>query len=118
MNQQQRKYALARVSEIKEYKLLKLKEECTEKEARLNDKERLEAFKKGEFKIRKDVSKISTYTHIVNVVTFNAEKEKVFFDKIFTAKSALIEKQASKVADEIMLGDALEAMKLLEKFEA
>jgi len=118
MNQHQRKYAISRVSEIKNYKIKKLQEDCETKAVYLTEKERFEAFKKGQFKIRKDASKISNYTDVVSIVCFDAEKERTFDEAKFKKECSKIEKEASRVSDEIMLGDAQEAMRLLEKFES
>lgn len=118
MNQQQRKYALARVAEIKNYKIKKLQEDCETKAVYLSEKERFQAFQKGQFRIKKDISKISNYTDVVSVIAFDAEKERSFDDQKFKRESIKIEKEANKVSDEIMLGDAQEAMRLLEKFES
>lgn len=118
MNQQQRKYALARVSEIKTVKIERLKKELTKPAVRLNKEQRLSAFRKGEFTIKKEATEISNYTYVVDIISFNAESEEKFDKEKFHKQSLLIEKQANQVSDEIMLGDAQEAMRLLEKFEA
>jgi len=116
-NREQRKYVMDKVDRLLRDKRDELKKKFTTPGVWLDEGERLKAFKKGQYKVSKGIDEICYYTKLVNVVDFDGEKEEKF-DKIgYGKKYDTLEKKAQAVKDEVMLGDALEVMKLLKDFE-
>lgn len=117
MNQQQKKYALERITEIYKKKSAAIKEKHTTKAVRLSPQERLKAFKSGKFKIRPDASTIGSYTDVVDIITFNDEAPEKADDKKISALQDALDKEYNRVRDEIVLGDPGAALELIRKFE-
>jgi len=116
MNQQQRKYALDRVNSIVCAQVDLVKDKHTKKAVRLGTNERFNAFKAGRWVIKKDIKALSQYTDIVDVLDFTEECDEVKNDDAIDKDTLSIRKAASKVSDQIMLGDTEVALKLLEAF--
>jgi len=125
MNQQQKKYALKRIETIRDEKVKATRGKAKYEAERFTDRERFEAFKKGEYKMRPGVTEIGGWTDLVKVCVFKDEEN---IKKIELANSKIkrdIEKkvreivnEADNVADEVMLGDEKEALRLIRAFAA
>ena len=116
MNQQQRKYALDRVNSIVCAQVDLVKDKHTKKAVRLHSGARFQEFKAGRWVIKKGVSSISGYTDITDILDFTEECDEVKNDDAIDKDVLKIRKAASKVSDQIMLGDTEVALKLLEAF--
>ena len=117
MNQTQRKYALERITSLEAKKLQEVMEKHRTPAVTLTSKQRYIAFRKGEYKINPDAEhKISGYTDVTDLIIFDAERpERIDTDSVEKQKAILREK-SSRIRDQIMLGDAEEAMRLINQF--
>ena len=118
MNQQQRKYALERVTTIKQQKIQGAKDKYITKGNRLSGTERLKALKAGEFTVNPKVRSITDYQDIHSVLIFDGESETVENTEALSKAKTTLESEANKVADQIMLGDAQAALRLIEAFSS
>jgi len=113
MNKSQREYACNRVwgtaAELKK----KLKDSLTTGD-KLTDQDRARLLRLGKVKLKKGVKSITRYTDVVNVFDFAPFDQKV--DKSYERRAARIDAEATKVCDQIMLGDATEAAKLVDEY--
>lgn len=117
MNQQQRKYARERVGVICAKKERELRKKHTTESVRLSRHERFKAFKNGDYTIKKGVSQeITSYTDVMDIVDFKGEKKEKVNETALQKDLASVREQANNIVDQIMLGDAEEAMKLIEEF--
>ena len=123
MNQQQRKYAMQRVTDIKDEKISALQTRYTKKGKSLTWAERIRLIRKGLVKLKANQSINELFWHnqgeIEHVFDFSKyEYTDTLDEKLFTLGQDRILKKFTKIIDEIMLGDAKEAMKLIRDFEA
>lgn len=119
MNQKQREYAVSRVNGIEREKLNLLRRETTTPEVALSEENKVDLIRRGKVKLNPD--KLSEYSshHVFNAFDFSAhEKGAVFDEKSFNKGAALINSEGQRVKDEIMLGDAETAKKLVQEFAA
>ncbi len=114
MNQQQRKYALERVTNITNEIVSKIRQKYTEPSIRLTFKEKLNALRDGEFEVTNN-----TYSYPDNISTyliFTAEKDGNYDKELADSEIFSILKEASVIKDQIMLGEEEEALRLLTAF--
>lgn len=117
MNQQQRKYAKERVSGLTQQKINEIKQRFVTKGSSLTDTDRLKEFKKGNFKVSADVKYIDHYTRVTNLITFTNDVPDEFDKEGYDKAVETIRTRSNVVLDEIMLGDAEEAYRLIQSFK-
>ena len=122
MNQTQRNYAIEQLNGIRADRVRDFTQAHTVPGARLSQKEKVKALRKGEFKIlpEADVG-YSTYNEhhsfaLADVVTFPGERKAVVNKKAVDAFTAKETKRYRGVVNEIMLGDSDVALKLIEAY--
>jgi len=113
MNKAQKDYAVSRVEEHAANMIKRLKDECTVGEP-LTSQRRAELLRTGKVKMRRTVKEISNYTDVVNAFDFKPFEQKVH--PSFARRKARIETTMRRTIDEIMLGDAEQALKLVRSF--
>ena len=116
MNKQQREYAEKRIREIAAKKEQALRVKYGRPAVRLNGVRRLQALKLGNFKIKPGLKKVDRYSDISDVFIFTEETEE-FISTRLKRELQLLENSVRRLRDKLYLGDALEALALLEKFE-
>lgn len=117
MNQQQKKYAQSRVSAIYERRQHDLRKLHTTPAVRLTSTERATAIRAGKAKLLPEVKRISNYDDVIDVFVFDGERaEKIDNAKLEKALAEL-KTEFNNVMDELMLGDAEEAIKLIKAFD-
>jgi len=114
MNQQQRNYTMKRVSEIEKRKIEEARNSATTEGIVLSGKAKLQALKEGKFTINElDNKPYIWYT----CVEFDDEiKRSVDKDKQQKLISK-VQKEATRIRDELMIGDCEEALSMLKDFE-
>jgi hypothetical protein len=118
MNKQQRDYAASRVSEISCAKCAAIDEKYTTPAVSLSQEARIAAFKAKKYKVNPGLTKINCYTKVIDIVSFTDEKPEKKDVKKIKEEKAKVTAEASKIVDELMLGDATEALKLIQAFGA
>jgi len=118
MNKQQRDYAASRVINIKTAKIEAIKLKYTTPAILLSPEEKAKAFRAKKYKVLSDVTKITSYTDVTDIVQFTDEKPEKKDSKKIEAETSAVVAEASKIVDELMLGDATEALKLIQAFGA
>ncbi len=114
MNQSQLKYARERAEKIKREKLAALANDPRFKGITMSTKERLRALQSGEFAVKPKVSGPECY--LGSFLTFNGETPADTKGKDREVQA--IEKAHAALLDKLYLGDAEEALALLEAFQA
>jgi hypothetical protein len=121
MNQTQKKYALERIDILKDQKIKKLRQKYTRKGKRLTDKERYLLIKDGKVQTRSE-KEFDKFTYqqdrVNNVFVFSKyEWDSSINHKEYDPLESKIIKEARRIKDQIMLGDAEEALKMIQGFE-
>ena len=116
MNQKEKQYALDRISQIANQKIAAIKLKHTKEGVSLTSAERLAALKNGDFKVRPGINGVPTYAEIKNVFIFTAEKAAQSDDVKIEAEIAKVGREATRIKDQLMLGDSQEALQLIEQF--
>lgn len=116
MDRAQRNYAMGRIEDLYHSARYQLEEKHLTPAVRLSYAQKLTAFKRGEYKFVKGVKEISNYTKVQDVITFDAESPKKFNEAAYERDARKLKAEADSIKDQIMLGDALEALTLIEKF--
>lgn len=116
MNQKQKEYAIDRLKAIANaalYEYAKLNPNTPKKE--LSPENRFKAFKKGEYKIKANITEINKYTDVCDILEFKGESKELPNLKY----SKFQEKTKSELRfaeDQIMLGDSETALRIIEEF--
>jgi len=118
MNKQEKQYATGRIDSIASEKCAAIKDKHVVKGVSLSPQQRLKAFRDGKFKIKSGVIAIHGYTDLCNVIDFTDEREDVKDDAKIAAECAKVLSESVRIKDQLMLGDATEALKMIEKFAA
>lgn len=121
MNQQQRKYAVERVMDIKDARIEALREKYTTAGIELTGEDRANLIRDVKVTLRRGWSRLSGYVDIDKAFDFSKYESKckpAVLDPKFYAEAAAERKRASKVIDQIMLDDAAEALALIEAYNA
>lgn len=119
MSQQQRKYALGRVDAIVAVKTRELRDKHTTPGRTLGNAERLKLLKDGTVKVRAGLTGVEGYKHIDDVFDFSKWHYGAHLDvKPFESVMARFTARANTARDQIMLGDAEEALAILAELEA
>lgn len=116
MNQKQREYAIERVRALRGKRILALKEKYITPAKRLSRQEKFELVRSGKVKVRNENEDFAPHywVDLFDFSKFEAEaKAHPKFDEFVDAEKA----RAQKVIDEIMLGDAEEALNLIRVYE-
>jgi len=118
MNQTQKKYALERVEYIRRNKNSELENKYTTPKKQLSGDEMINLVVKKKVPIRKDISRNTYRPELKDVFDFsNYESPKVIDSKKLSMAIKPINEKAQKIKDQIMLGDAEEALKMIQDFE-
>lgn len=123
MNQVQKNYIRKRVEGILNRKLSNLRTKLTVAPKLLNNQERIRLIKSGKVKMKsqRELDEIrGTFQLSINTVfDFSQFENKGGTDhKLYQKKSAILQTEANKINDKIMLGDSEEAaIKLIRAFE-
>lgn len=115
MNATEKKYVLRRLKEEFNKLNSEITKEYSIESKRLSNKQRIEAFNKGDYKIKKS----ATSTHYVaDLIEFNGErKAEIFHDKIRPIKRKLLV-EYNRACDGVMLGDSKEALTIIQQFSS
>lgn len=116
MNQKEKQYAMDRIDQIAAQKVKAIEAKYTKEGVSLTSVERLTAIKNGEFKVRPDINGVSAYTEAEDVFIFTAEKAPQRDDVKINAENAKVKAEATRIKDQLMLGDSEQALQLIEKF--
>jgi len=120
MNATQRKYALERAAEIFNVKKKELEKAYTDPIPALTTDGLVKGIKKGTIGMRKPTRTIHNYTDVSDIFLLpkGYQGDDRRMKKEFGPKIARLKNEYGRVKDEIMLGDAEEAVKLLNAFKA
>ena len=118
MNQQQKRYAEKRIDELKEQKLKKISDENTTKSLTLSPLERAILIRDGNVTmVELPTESVHSLNYIENLYDFSEHEVKYYFDNdAYKAASTLIINEAIRINDSLILGDAEEAIALIEAF--
>ena len=117
MNQKQREYALQRVNDIENARLCALKTKLTTPGVTLTLEQRAELIDQGKVRL-KDKAREDKHTYWQNAFDFSQyEKEAVYDFEACKPLIAKIRAEAGRIKDQIMLGDAEEALSAIAAFE-
>jgi len=121
MNQTQKKYALERIDILTIQKLKKLRTKYTRQSKSLTNKERYNLIKAGKVPMRseKEFDKFNYQKDRVNnVFVFSKyEWDTTLNTKEYNPRKEKILNESQKIKDQIMLGDAEKALKMIQEFE-
>ena len=118
MNHKQREYALTRVNQILANRLGALATRFKAEVKLLTDRERADLLRKGKVKLKASVEQVTTWTDVVDAFDFSPFEQREKTTPEYAPAAKALEDEAQKVRDQIMLGDAEEAMRLLESFSS
>lgn len=122
MNQQQKNYIKKRITEIREHKLSTLRNDLTIKAVSLSNRERIDLIRLGKVKMRPstELNRCNEYSlnSLTTVFDFSKYETKASFNQAkFNERAAKLRAEANRIVDQIMLGDAEEALRLVKEFE-
>lgn len=124
MNHTQKKYAMARVDEIAHSKVRAIEKTMpTIPLKTLNYRKALKLIKDGKVKMVADANKvIDTYADFTDVFDFSpyhsfSRRGDQYDTKAFGKKVEVVRTECVRIKDQIMLGDAEEALKMILAFE-
>lgn len=118
MNQQQRKYAMQRMAELLRKKNKALKEEYKVPGKQLTWQEKIALVKRGKVSIRpKYADSTDSYARLNDLFDFSEHEKRESQRSGYTAALDKLEKKGKRICDELMLGDAEEAKRLIQEFE-
>ena len=116
MNQKEKQYALDRVTAIANSKISAIKAKHTTPGTLLNSEQRLAALKKGEFKLKPGLTQVRGYDEIRDVFTFPGDKAGSEDTKRIEAETDKVQAEATRIKDQLMLGDSQQALDLIDNF--
>lgn len=118
MNQQKQKYALERVQGIYAQKVEEIENKYTTPDVTLTKEERCKLLKSGTIKVKKGITRIDTWSDVMDVFDFSKhESEGERDNKKIDTEVTKLRIEYNKVRDEIVLGDEEEALKLIQAFD-
>jgi len=115
MTKVQQAYALSRLEEIFTRHCEEIKKEFTTPAKSLTSQEKLNLISDGEVNTL-PADKLSTYVRLVDAFDFSAYTSPEFTSPEGVKKLQQIQTKYKEVSDQIMLGDAVEALGLLQSF--
>lgn len=116
MNQEQKRYALNRINEVKSQKIGEAREKFRIKAVRLSYEERFNLIYAGKVKLLPR-TEISQYTDLSNAYDFSKYETPDGFKPPFIEVEKTINKLSNDARDQIMLGDCAEAIELIKQLE-
>lgn len=117
MNKTQIQYALSRIDGLLKEKETSVEKAHTKEAKVLSATERADLVRSGTVKMKADATEIHSYTDVVAVFDFSKHSWTAEVDaKAVSAIMKPLRKEAQKLKDEIMLGDASAAQTSLAKF--
>ena len=118
MTKQQRDYALTRVREIFNKRLKELTDENSFPPVQMTDAERFSLIESGEVRLRKVISSYIRETLFSSYDWPPAWAYKTIIDhEAMATEKANMVKKLQQLEDTIMLGDAAEALALIQEYE-
>jgi hypothetical protein len=119
MNHTQRKYAMERVESIAKYKIAAIKDKHTTKGVCLSSQERVALVRKGKVKLRPDnCINYKSCGYFSDHFDFSRyESSNSFNQAAFDKEIKPISLKAQEIKDQLMLGDAEQALKQIQDFE-
>lgn len=122
MNQQQLKYTVERLAAVEKRKLEALKKACTVPAKSASDEEIVDLIRRGEVHLKRGRIQRDRHSYGLLLVgdVFDLSKY-VMHEHVtdeYAPAAAAISAEATRVRDEIMLGDNTTALHLLRTFEA
>lgn len=123
MNQQQVKYTLKRLSEIRHKKINDLRTNHTTEAVYLSNEEKARLLKEGKVTLWKTkISNVPLNSHekIYNwtdTVVFPKEVKKSFDRNAFDEESSKVHQEYNKIVDELVLGNSEQALEMIKGFE-
>lgn len=119
MNKDQRKYALGRIASITHRKVREAEKRLTKQEVRLDLAEMLRLIRDGEAMLREFVNPgiYNIQGVLRGVFDFSGYETEKSTDPALEKEVARIKRQAAQLEDEIMLGDAAEALDKINQFD-
>lgn len=122
-NREQLKYAMERLESIADEKHKKIREDCSTPAVKLTASRFVELARSGKLKLRHDYDDIdddvaSSYVRLQELFDLSPYSKKEKLDtKKYAEKSAKLEAEATRIKDQLMLGDVKVALDLIEKFQ-
>ena len=114
MNQNQQRYAMARIEEALKVKLDAVRDKHTKPAKTASDKEKIDAIRNGDAELN---CRINLRAPLQDAYDFSAvETVPVLDEAAYKKEAQALKERAAKVKDEIMLGDTKKAIQLLAKF--
>jgi hypothetical protein len=122
MNQNQIKYAMERVNQIAIAKVAAIKEACKlPPPARITYGQLLSLFKKGKVALKYSEERIVESSHSLcyafNLDEYTKYSSEEIDDKKYSTQSAAFWKKSKEIKDKLMLGDAEDALKMIQDFD-
>ena len=119
MNQTQKKYAIERVNQISMQKCTKVELEYTVKSVRLTMDMKIKMVQKGKVPFKKNHTYQNGTIYLKEIFDFSSfEKDGGTDYSKSRKKTDPIRKECQRIKDQIMLGGAEEALKMIEKFQS
>ena len=119
MNQQQKNYTIKRLDTIATKKIVNSKSDCTTEGLSLESSEKWMLGLAGKVSRIKKYKPSGSYNHPDQIWNFShLEKDSFFDEKKYNSYKKKINKKCQALKDEIMLGNADEALKAIKDFEA
>lgn len=116
MNQEQRNYALGRITFMTDTKVKEITEKFTSPAVKLSFDEKVALVRNR--KVLLTPSKIDKYDHLDDIFDFSKyEKKEAFNEAKAKPTITMIRDRATKVRDKIMLAEGMEALAAIEEFE-
>ncbi len=115
MNQQQRSYALNRISEAEKEKVAEIRREATKPEVKLSDSQKVNLVRAGKVKLLPDAH---AYTDLRYAFDFSAHESDAIIVGTADAIVSKVKLAADKARDTVMLDDELKALKAINDFVA
>jgi hypothetical protein len=121
MNQTQKVYIRKRIEGILQSKLAELRKKLTVQPKTLSPREKIDMIYTGKVKLkpRKDVPlNVSSSLYVTHLYDFTKYETRGGIDQEkFSKIYKTLKKEADTIIDNVMLGDAEEALKLIQNFE-
>lgn len=117
VTKQQREYALMRISNIFSAKRKELEEEHYVEPVKLDTKEKWDLVKKGEVKPNKYNRAPGNYQRWTEVFDFSKFETDGQWSKTGKQKISKLEAEEQNAKDTLMLGDAAEALAIIEQYK-
>lgn len=114
MNTQQRKYAIERINTLITQKEEAIKAKHRTPGIRLSMDEMREALRTGAFDVTEN--DFCRGSDLYRVVKFHGEVDGSYDEKSANAEIKAVKTEAAKIKDQLMLGDAKQALEAIEKF--